>query len=108
VGKCLLAFAPEENREGMIGSILFDTFTEKTISSKQQMYAEIEKVRAQGYAIDDGELSADIKCIAVPVFDNSGACNYSLGTSGALSRMTEEKVERVIPLMLKTAKEIFA
>lgn len=107
VGKCLLAFAPPEDREKMLSNVSFDVFTEKTISSKQRMLEEMENVRRKGYAIDDGELSADIKCVAVPVFFN-GVCGYSLGTSGALTRMTQEKVERIIPLLLKTAKDIIA
>jgi IclR family KDG regulon transcriptional repressor len=107
VGKCLLAFAPPEDREKMLSKVTFDVFTEKTITSKQRMLEEIENVRRQGYAVDDGELSADIKCVAVPVFIN-GACSYSLGASGALTRMTKEKTERIIHLLLETAKEIIA
>ena len=108
VGKCLLAFAAETDREKMISHISFDVFTERTIRCKEDLYAELEKVKADGYAVDDGELSSDIKCVAVPVFDDKGACHYSLGTSGAASRMTEGKLDRIIPLLLKTAAGIFA
>ncbi len=108
VGKCLLAFAPEEDREKMISRISFEVFTKKTIRTKEQLNKEIESVRKQGYAIDDEELSDDIKCVAVPVFDEHRSCVYSLGTSGAASRMTEDKLARVIPFMLKSAKDIFA
>lgn len=108
VGKCLLAFAPEEDRERMISRILFEVFTERTIRCKEDLYTEIDKVRAQGYALDDGEISSDIKCAAVPVFDCNGNCQYSLGASGAASRMTQEKLDRVIPLLKKTAAGIFA
>ena len=108
VGKCLLAFVPEEDRGEMISNITFEIFTEKTIRDEQSLLEEIERVKAQGYAIDDGELNADIKCVAVPVSDNRGMYTYSLGTSGAISRMTEEKVNRIIPLMLKAAKDISA
>jgi len=108
VGKCLLAFAPEKNREEMLARISFDIHTEKTIADRQQMLEEIESIRMCGYAIDDGELNSCIKCVAVPVFDNRGSCAYSLGTSGAASRMTREKINRVIPLLLKAAEDIFA
>ncbi len=108
VGKCLLAFAQGELREKMISLITFDVFTEKTISNKEQLYLELEDVKAKGYAVDDGELSPDIKCVAVPVFDDRGVCSYSLGASGAVSRMSEEKLNGIVPLMLKAAKDIFA
>lgn len=108
VGKCLLAFAPDETRGKMIAGIDFEVFTDKTISEKEMLLSELEEVRLKGYSVDDGELSPDIKCVAVPVFDECGACVYSLGTSGAKSRMTQEKIERIIPLLLKAAKDIFA
>ncbi len=108
VGKCLLAFASEADRQRMISHITFDVFTERTIRCIDDLNAEIEKVKAQGYAVDNGELSRDIKCIAVPVLDGKGGCQYSLGTSGAASRMTQEKQGRIIPLLIKTAAGIFA
>jgi len=106
VGKCLLAFTSEENREKMIGNISFDTFTEKTIRDKNGLNAEIKRVQKQGYAIDDEELSEHIRCAAVPVFDEHGMCIHSLGASGAASRMTDEKINRIVPLLLKAANNI--
>lgn len=106
VGKCLVAFALEEDRTKMLSGITFEAYTDKTICSAQEFNAEIERVRAQGWAIDDSELSEHIRCVAVPVLDKKGSCRYSLGTSGASSRMTQEKLDRIIPLMLKTAASI--
>ena len=106
VGKCLVAFALEEDREKMLSDLSYEVFTEKTIRSAQEFRAEIERVRVRGWAIDDNELSEHIRCVAVPVFDSKGVCRYSLGASGAISRMTQEKIDRIIPLMLKTAANI--
>lgn len=106
VGKCLLAFTSQENTEKMISDILFDAFTEKTIRDKDGLHAELMRVRESGYATDDEELSSDIRCVAVPVFDGHGICAYSLGASGAASRMTNEKINMIIPLMLKAARSI--
>ena len=104
VGKCLLTFIGEQEREQMLGEIVYKPYTSKTILTQEALLEEIERVREQGYAIDDGEISEDIKCVAVPIFDRRGNCRYSLGTSGANSRMTPEKIARIIPLMKKAAK----
>jgi len=106
VGKCLLAFAPEEQRGKMLKSICFDAYTDKTITSIARLQEELEKVRRLGYAVDDEELSPNIKCAAVPLMNRQGACVYSLGASGVASRMTDEKMEKLIPLMLRAAAEI--
>lgn len=108
VGKSLLAFASEDKSEKMLDSISYDVFTDKTVDSKEKLLAEIETIKKQGYAIDDGELSRDIKCAAVPVFNNNGICNYSLGVSGAASRMTQEKITRIVSLLIKAGKELSA
>ncbi len=108
VGKCLLAFASEADRERMMDSITFDVYTDRTIRCREELYTELKRVKEMGYAVDDGELNSDIKCIAVPVFDDKAECRYSLGTSGAVSRMTNEKLDRIVPLLIKTAAEIFA
>jgi len=106
VGKCLLAFTSDDCREKMLNHISFDTFTEKTIRDRYRLIEEIKRVQELGYAIDDEELSEHIRCVAVPVFDERGACIHSLGTSGAAGRMTDEKINRVIPLLIKAANSI--
>jgi len=106
VGKCLLAFTSQENREKIIDGISFDVYTEKTIRDKDRLNEEIRRVQELGYAIDDEELSEHIRCVAVPVFDERGMCIHSLGASGAASRMTDEKIDIIVPLLLKAAKNI--
>ncbi|PKM73566.1 MAG: IclR family transcriptional regulator [Firmicutes bacterium HGW-Firmicutes-16] len=106
VGKCLVAFALEEDRAKMLSGITYEAHTDKTICSAEEFNSELERVRAQGWAIDNGELSEHVRCVAVPILDEKGTCRYSLGASGAMSRMTQEKIERIIPLMLKTAASI--
>ena len=108
VGKCLLAFSTEEKMEAMISDLPFMAFTGKTMMDRETLRAELRRVREAGYAIDDEELSVDIKCVAVPVFNERGVCIYSLGVSGAASRMTGEKIDHIIPLMSRASGSILA
>lgn len=48
-------------------------FTRKTNVSSERLFAELEQVRAQGYAIADGEVYSDLRALAAPVFDSSGS-----------------------------------
>jgi len=104
VGKCLLAFASVEEQVDMLAEYNFKRFTDKTISSKEQMLAELVKIREQGYAIDDNELSADIKCVAVPIFDIMGRCIYSIGISGANSHMNAQGIAEIAKKMMVATK----
>jgi len=96
VGKCLLAFADVGEREAMLAHIRFERYTPNTIVTKERLLEELDQVRLEGYSLDDNELSPDIRCIAVPVFDGRGRCIYSLGVSGANSHMTAEKIHFII------------
>ena len=108
VGKCLLAFAPDDTRGKALAETTLVARTSKTITNMGRLLKELDRIKQVGYAMDDEELSPDIKCLAVPIRNNRGAYAYALGTSGAASRMTDEKLNRVIPLMLKAAKDIHA
>lgn len=81
VGKCLLAFATEPERETMLKNIVYEKFTPSTIADEQQLLEELEKIRNNGWAADDNELSPDIKCVAVPIIGKKYL--YSLGVSAA-------------------------
>lgn len=106
VGKCLLAFVGEEEREAMLPNITFARFTDKTICDKDTLASELKKIRLAGYSIDDNELTPNIRCFAVPVFDARGRCIYSLGVSGTNSRMTPEKTRLIIEKMTAAVRPL--
>lgn len=106
VGKCLLAFVDESVRDEMLKDYNYRRFTDKTICDEKALVAELQKIKKLGYAIDNNELSADIKCVAVPIINNSGRCIYSLGVSGTNSNMTQDKMQNMINLMSKISKAL--
>ncbi|HRU84155.1 MAG TPA: IclR family transcriptional regulator [Eubacteriales bacterium] len=108
VGKCLLAFSEEPYQSKMLASITFESFTEKTIKDEAALTAELDDIRLKGYAVDEGELSKDIRCVAAPIFNNRGECRYAIGISGAVSRMPKEAVEAAAAILVKAANAISA
>lgn len=67
--------------------------TMRTITSMDALLADLQQVRARGYAIDDEELNLDVRCVAAPVFDLHGTPVASIGLSGPASRVTLARVE---------------
>ena len=43
-----------------------------------QLEQELEQIRAQGYAVESGELQIGLKSVAAPVFDPDGQCEYAI------------------------------
>jgi DNA-binding IclR family transcriptional regulator len=65
VGKAQLAFRAER---GHLSGVARD------------LAARLEEVRKRGYAVDEGETLAGVRCVAAPVF-NSGGCCGAIGVS---------------------------
>jgi DNA-binding IclR family transcriptional regulator len=87
VGKVLLAFAEPVQVLAFYGQHPFVRYTPRTIADVDALAASLEEVRRRGYALDDVEHEADVKCIAVPVRSHTGLVVASISVSGPRTRM---------------------
>ncbi len=81
IGKVLLAFAREDEREPALKGVRQLAFTQKTLTTRTALYAELERIRQQGFALDDEEHEEGIHCIAAPVFDHTGSVVAAISAS---------------------------
>jgi IclR family acetate operon transcriptional repressor len=91
VGKVLTAWLSRRERVGLLARTSFTRRTPKTITSRRAFEAELERVRAAGYALDDEEDIPGIRCIAMPVFGPGRqvvAAMCAIGPSRLLDRRT--------------------
>lgn len=99
IGKTLLAFAPEEEREATLKGVRLLAFTKKTLTTRAALYAELERIRAQGFALDAEEHEEGIHCIGAPIFDHTGGIGAVLSASWPGFRYEwgeeSEKVDKV-------------
>lgn len=72
VGKVVLAHLPYDERDRLLAHSLFERYTDTTIGDRDALEVELANVRAQGWAVDNGELETYIHCVAVPVRDSRG------------------------------------
>jgi DNA-binding IclR family transcriptional regulator len=106
-GKCLLAFSPQEYIDKFTGNPL-PIFTEKTIGDWGSLLKELEIVRAQGYALDNGELEMGLTCIAAPIFSRNQEAIAAISLSGPTSRINSTQLPDIINAVKKTAQRISA
>lgn len=81
IGKVLLAFSDPETRAAALQDVKLVAHTPKTITKRAALDAELKKIAARGYAIDDEEHEEGIVCIGAPVFDREGALVAALSAS---------------------------
>jgi len=95
LGKAVLAHLPEVELDDYLATVSLVPLSPKTITSPEKLRTEIEKIRRQGYAIDDEELSLGLRCVAAPVFDYTGRPSFALSVSGTTQRMSDEKIQAI-------------
>lgn len=67
-GKIMLAFMSDAKREKALKGLKLQKFTEKTLTTRQALDAELQTVRAQGYAVDNREYEDLLICVSAPLF----------------------------------------
>jgi len=77
--------------------------TERTIVDPAALAAEVERVRAQGWAEAAGEREPDLNALAAPVFGRTGELAAVLGLQGPAARLTAERRAEVLPALLEAA-----
>jgi DNA-binding IclR family transcriptional regulator len=103
-GKVVLAFAPEVAGDGAP----LARYTERTIVDRAALAAEVEAVRARGWAEAEGEREPDLNALAAPVLGRSGELAAVLGLQGPAARLTAERRAEVLPALLAAAAELSA
>ncbi|WP_462410407.1 IclR family transcriptional regulator [Neobacillus sp. Marseille-QA0830] len=100
VGKILLSGMNPIQLDQVIANMNFQPKTPTTITSKEELLKEIELVKEQGYALDDGENEVVLRCIASPIYDHKGNIIASFSLSGPTNRVTREIIhDKFIPIM---------
>ncbi|HEY0940253.1 MAG TPA: IclR family transcriptional regulator [Steroidobacter sp.] len=83
-GKLLLAFAQEDVRSDYLSRHALTARTNRTVTKLPDLYSEFERIRAQGYAIDNEEFSLGLCCLAVPL--DNGVSPFALTLSSPANR----------------------
>ena len=72
VAKVLLADLPRSEQEHIAGGLDYVRMTDNTLTDPQALLAELERVKAQGWAHDNAEHESFVHCIAAPIRDVRG------------------------------------
>ncbi|WP_265110747.1 IclR family transcriptional regulator [Halosolutus halophilus] len=97
LGKAILAHSPESRVDKIIDRHGLPQSTERTVSTREELEAELETVRENGYAIDDEERLEGLRCIAAPILSNDGRPLGAVSVSGPVNRMRGMYFEEELP-----------
>ena len=107
-GKAMLAWLPETEVRRVLRRHGLPRVTERTLVAAQALRASLEQGRVQGYAVDDEEHAAGLRCVAAPIFDEQGRPLASLSVAGPSARLTDERLSQLGPMVAAAAQAITA
>jgi len=99
IGKCLMAFHQLDLPEQL------ESYTQHTITDHEQLSAQMETIRAQGFAVDDEEFNVGVRCLAAPVFDTNGKAIAAIGISGPTARVERDKIQMLGDIVMAVAQQ---
>lgn len=92
IGKALLAQADAPVIDAYLKQEDLIRFTPNTICDPTSVRQDLERIRTQGYAFDNEEKSAGMRCVAAPVFNSFGEVVAGLSISGPSARLTLDTI----------------
>lgn len=106
MGKVLLAALSEAELEAFLKNRKLEKFTEKTITSPEQLKKELYIIRRQSYALDLEETEVGIRCVAAAIYNHLGNATAALGISAPSSRISAEYLHELAAAVKQTARDI--
>jgi DNA-binding IclR family transcriptional regulator len=107
LGKAILAHLPAERRASILDRYGDRKLTERTITDRETLETQLERVAERGYAVDRGELIAGVLCVATPIVDTDDRVHGSICVCGPISRLREEDAfERIKDAVLQAGNVI--
>ena len=95
LGKAILSTLPPEMLEQVLAKVNFERFTPCTITTREDLLADIEGTKKRGYSIDNGEYAEDLRCMAVPLLLEQFAFRGAISVTCPISRFDSERMRYI-------------
>lgn len=106
-GKAMLSCLTDDRIHEIVAEHGLPAATEHTITDKETLFAEIERIREQGYAFNREESVLGLHAVSTPIKKNEHSVHGALVISGPANRLTGEKLDTELPdLLLGAVNEL--
>jgi IclR family acetate operon transcriptional repressor len=107
VGKAILAFLPEAQRQSRLAALApFPAITPATIVEAQALDLDLARTRDRGYALEDEEHAAGTRGVAVPVLDVHGLPVAALAVAGPADRIDLSRADRLAAHLWRASRDV--
>ena len=106
MGKVFLAWLDPAELEEFLDELNLERFTENTITDPTRLREHLALIREQGWALDDQENEAHIRCISAPVRGLEGRVNAALSISGLATQFSGDYLRELSSLVRAACQEL--
>lgn len=97
LGRALLAALPRDKRIELLEETTFQAYTERTPMSLPAVNAILDASEEKGWALDNEEFLAGVRCLASVIVDGRGQPVAAIGISGPAARLSEKRCHELGP-----------
>jgi len=108
LGKSMLAFLHPIEAEEILKKRPLTKLTPKTINLVRAQLKAFERIREQGYAVDNEEAELGASCVAAPIFDSHGRPVAAMSISGPVSHITGNTIRKMAQTLSEATRRISA
>ncbi|MEA2836012.1 MAG: IclR family transcriptional regulator, regulon repressor [Bradyrhizobium sp.] len=105
-GKVMLAFLTPAELDRFFAGGPLPAATPKSITDPALVTAELKRVRANGFALDQQELSDDVCCVGAPIRNGPDRVIAAVSVAMPTARFRQDKVPEWTRLLVETAERI--
>lgn len=106
MGKSLLAFQPENEREAIVQRLQLKRLTPATITDRKELRQELARTRERGYSLANEEHEPGIRTVAVPVLNDRHRAVAAVCITAPAFRASLEDLTQHVPMLQEAAREI--
>lgn len=106
MGKVFLAWLPPEELPGLLDDLDLPRFTENTITEREVLENNLVMIRNRGWALDDQENEAHIRCLSGPVYSLGGRVDSAISISGLAGQFEGEYLLKLSALVREACHEL--
>ena len=93
IGKILMAFGSDDQRENVLNNYRFDALTQSSINDKDEFQHELEKVKENGISFDREENMTGLRGIGGPIYDHTRQVIAAFAITGNSNDIESQKEE---------------
>jgi DNA-binding IclR family transcriptional regulator len=95
MGKLFLSAMKESEIDAYLERSNLAPFTPYTLVERDKIVNDLERIRSEGYSVDNEEIEEGVRCVAALIFDHQGKPAASVSIAGAAMRVTPDRIKYI-------------